>query len=64
MKITTLLLVIFASFNSFVQSLAAQPTVPAPRFEVASVRLATEDSRRESGTPYSDVAGIAHHPRL
>lgn len=54
MKTSILFLVIFASFNCSAQAPAAQSTAAqsaaaAPRFEVASVRLATDESRRESG---------------
>lgn len=47
--VTTLFFVIPATVNCFAQSPTAQSTVAAPRFEVASVRLATEESRRWQG---------------
>jgi uncharacterized protein (TIGR03435 family) len=45
---TTLFLVILTTVSSFAQA-APQLPVSAPRFEVASVRLATEESRRWQG---------------
>jgi len=55
---TTLFLVILATVNCFGQAPAAQPPVSAPRFEVASVRLAGEESRREQGRRIQTAPGM------
>jgi uncharacterized protein (TIGR03435 family) len=57
-KTTPLLLVIFAGLNCLAQAPAAQPPVDGPRFEVASVRLASEESRRWQGRRIQTAPGL------
>jgi uncharacterized protein (TIGR03435 family) len=57
MRTTTLSLVVLATANSFAQAPAVQPTASGPRFEVASVRLAGDESRGWQGRRIQTAPG-------